>query len=100
RFGFYGQLKYEKQFGDLHQISGSLLGFGSNYKQQGDFQGVKQSHIGFQASYVYGRRYVVDFSSAYVNSVKLADGNRGAFSPSLGIGWVISSEDFMSSATN
>ena len=99
RFGFYGQLKYEKEFNDVHQINGSLLGFGSNYKQQGDFQGVKQAHLGFQTSYVYDRRYVVDFSSAYVNSVKLAEGNRGGFSPSLGLGWVISSEDFMSSSS-
>src|SRR5690606_16254371 len=37
---------------------------------------------------------------AYVNSVKLAEGNRGGFSPSLGLGWVISAEDFMSSSAN
>jgi hypothetical protein len=40
-----------------------------------------------------------DFSGAYVNSVKLAEGNRGAFSPSLGLAWVVSSEDFMSSVS-
>lgn len=100
RFGFYGQLKYEREFDGVHQISGSLLGFGSNYKEQGDFQGVKQAHVGFQTSYVYDRRYVVDFSSAYVNSVKLAEGNRGGFSPSVGLGWVVSSEDFLSSASS
>jgi len=100
RFGFYGQLKYEKAFNDIHQVNGSLLGYGSNYKQQGDFQGVKQAHLGFQASYSYDRRYIVDFSSAYVNSVKLAEGNRGGFSPSLGLAWLISSEDFMSASSH
>ncbi|HET7179862.1 MAG TPA: SusC/RagA family TonB-linked outer membrane protein [Chryseosolibacter sp.] len=100
RLGFYGQLAYERNFGDVHEFSASLLGFGSNYKEQGDFQGLKQAHLGFQASYVYDRRYAVDFSSAYVNSVKLAEGHRGGFSPSLGLGWIMSSENFMSSADN
>src|SRR3546814_7753011 len=56
--------------------------------------------MGFRAAYTYDRKYMVDFSSAYVNSVKLAEGNRGGFSPSLGLAWLISSEDFMSSASN
>src|SRR3546814_9847093 len=56
--------------------------------------------MGFRAAYTYDRKYMVDFSSAYVNSVKLAEGNRGGFSPSLGLAWLISSEDFMSSAPN
>src|SRR3546814_16922166 len=56
--------------------------------------------MGFRAAYTYDRKYMVDFSSAYVNSVKLAEGNRGGFSPSLGLAWLISSEDFMSSASH
>lgn len=100
RLGFYGQLAYDRQFGDKHHISGSLLGFGSNFKEQGDFQGLKQAHLGVQASYVYDRRYIIDFSGAYVNSVKLPEGNRGGFSPTVGLGWVMSSEDFLSSADN
>ena len=35
-----------------------------------------------------------------MNSVKLAPGNRGGFSPSIGLGWIMSSEDFMSSVGN
>ncbi len=34
-----------------------------------------------------------------VNSVKLPEGNKMSLSPSLGLAWVISSEDFMSSLT-
>lgn len=100
RVGFYGQLSYEKEFGDVHHVTGSLLGYGSNFKQQGDFQGVKQSHVGIQVGYGYNKKYMVDFSGAYVNSVKLPEGNRGGFSPSLGLAWVISNEDFMSSSAN
>src|SRR3546814_2381273 len=56
--------------------------------------------MGFRAAYTYDRKYMVDFSSAYVNSVKLAEGNRGGFSPSLGLAWLISSEDFMSASSH
>ena len=96
RFGFYGMLDYDRTFGGVHQITGSLLGYGNKYKVQGDFQGSKNVNLGMRLGYNYKKNYMIDFSSAYVNSVKLPEGNRGAFSPSLGLAWVISSENFMS----
>lgn len=98
RFGFYGLFSYDRTFNSTHHVTGSLVGYGSNFKEQGDFQGVKHAHIGLQLGYAFNKKYLVDFSGAYINSVKLAEGNRGGFSPTLGLSWVISSEDFMSSA--
>lgn len=98
RFGFFGQLSYDRIFNDVHHLTGNLLAYGSSFKEGGDFQGVKHAHAGFQASYIYNRKYMADFSAAYVNSVKLADGNRGGFSPSAAVGWTISEEDFLSSS--
>lgn len=100
RIGFYGLLNYDKTFDDLHHLSGSLVGFGSQFKEVNDFQGVKHAHLGLRMAYTYGNRYLVDFSSAYVNSVKLSPDNRRAFSPSLGLAWIMSSEDFLSSVEN
>ncbi|GHV20348.1 SusC/RagA family TonB-linked outer membrane protein [Bacteroidia bacterium] len=94
RFGFYGLLSYDRRF-DAHHFTGSLVGYGSSYTQSGDFQGVKRAHLGLQLAYTYNNRYMVDFSGAYVNSVKLAEGHRGGFAPSAGLAWVVSSEDFM-----
>jgi len=98
RLGFYGMFSYDRIFNNLHHFSGSLIGYSTYFKEQLVFQGLKQSHAGLQASYVYDQKYMVDFSSAYVHSVKLAPGNRGGFSPSLGFAWMISQEDFLSSA--
>lgn len=100
RFGAYGMFGYDRVFNQRHHFTGSLLGFLGNYKYEGNFQGIKLAHTGFRLGYAFDKRYQVDFSSAYVSSVKLAEGNRGQFSPSLGVAWVISSEDFMSSARN
>lgn len=99
RFGFYGMFSYDRTFGDMHHLTGSLLGYGSTFKEQGDFQGVKHANIGLQLAYVYNRKYMVDFSGAVVNSVKLAEGNRIGFSPTLGLAWMISEENFLSSVS-
>ncbi|MEI7828210.1 MAG: SusC/RagA family TonB-linked outer membrane protein [Prolixibacteraceae bacterium] len=99
KFGFYGLFSYDRTFGDSHHITGSLLGYGSNSKEQGDFQGVKQSHLGLQVTYIYKNKYLVDFSGAYVNSVKLQSGNNRGFSPTLGLAWMAKNEDFLSSAS-
>ena len=100
RIGFYGLVNYDRTFDDLHNLSASLLGFGSQFEEQGDFQGVKHAHLGMRLAYTYDRKYLVDFSSAYINSVKLAPGNNRGFSPSLGVAWMMNSEDFLSSAEN
>lgn len=98
RFGFYGLLDYNRIFNEVHQFTGSLLGFANSYKMMGDYQSKKNANFGLRLNYIYNRKYMVDFSSAYVNSVKLPPKARRAFSPSFGLAWMISSEDFMSSA--
>ncbi len=105
RFGFYGKFSYDRTFKEVHHVTGSLFGYGSHFKEQNntnnsydEYQGVKHAHIGLQLSYIFDKKYLVDFSSAYINSVKLAEGNRGGYSPTLGLAWIVSSEDFMASA--
>jgi TonB-linked SusC/RagA family outer membrane protein len=96
RIGLYGLLDYDRIFGG-HHITGSLLGYGNTYKTQNDLQGSKNVNLGLRLAYSFRNKYMADFSSAYVNSVKLPSGNRTALSPTLGLAWVISSEKFMSS---
>ncbi len=99
RLGFYGLLDYNRTFNDVHTVSGSLLGFMAHDKAQESLQGNKNANLGLRLAYGYLNKYLVDFSGAYVNSVKLPPGNRTAFSPSLGLAWVVSAEDFMASAS-
>ncbi|QIP13681.1 SusC/RagA family TonB-linked outer membrane protein [Spirosoma aureum] len=97
RIGFYGLLDYTNTVNDVHQITGSLLAYLTSDKTQSDIQGNKNANLGLRLGYGFKNKYLVDFSSAFVNSVKLPEGNRTAFSPSLGLAWVMSSEGFMSS---
>jgi hypothetical protein len=55
----------------------------------------KDLNFGLRLMYSFKEKYLADFSGALVRSGKLPVGNRSAFSPSLGLAWLISSENFM-----
>lgn len=99
RIGIYGMFDYNRTFNKDHEINANLLGYTTTYDVIGDYQGTKNYTGGLRINYAYLQKYLVDFSTAYVISNKLPAGNRGAFSPSLGLAWLISSEDFMQSAS-
>lgn len=99
RMGGYAMLDYDRTFAGIHHVSGKLIGFASQYKQAKDFQGVKQTHVGMQLSYAFNRKYLLDFSGNFAHSVKLPKGNRGGFSPSVGLAWLISNEHFLQNAS-
>lgn len=99
RLGIYGMFDYNRTFNEDHEVKASLLGYTSSYNTIGSYQGENDYTAGLRVNYAYLKKYLVDFSSAYVISSKLARGNRGGFSPSLGVAWLISEEDFMQSAT-
>ena len=92
RTGAYAMFDYNRTFGD-HAITGSLLGYFDKVNIQNVIIDNKHSHLGLRLTYGYQNKYLVDFSSAYVNGFKLADGNRGGFSPSLGVAWVAKDDD-------
>lgn len=100
RFAAYGMLSYDRTFNDTHHFTGNLFTFGSIYKRSDDYQGSKNAHLGLQLGYAFNKRYMFDFSGVLVNSMRLAPGHQGDFSPTAGIAWVMSNEDFMSSASN
>lgn len=97
KLGFYGIFDYKRIVNEHHQFSASLLGMGNLYKVAEDYQSNKNSNLGLRLNYIYNQKYIFDFSSAYTHSVKLAKGSRNAYSPTFGLAWLISSEDFISS---
>jgi len=87
-------LDYDRTFNEMHHFSSSLFGYYSIETVLGSLNANRNAHIGIHAAYDYQGRYMVDFSGAMINSVKLAPGHRVSFSPSLGLGWNVSNEDF------
>lgn len=96
RVGTYAVLDYARTFND-HSLTGTLLGYYDYLRQQNVIIDEKHAHLGLRMTYDYKKKYLVDFSSAYVNGYRLKPGHKGGFSPTLGLAWIISEEDFMSS---
>ncbi len=97
RFGFYGMFDYDRTFGENHNLAGALLLYGNTYNWEGNLQAAKNSNLGLRLNYSFRKKYMIDFSSTYANSVKLPKSTRLGFSPSLGAAWILSREGFMSS---
>lgn len=96
--GFSSWLNYEKTVNETHNFSAMLLGYASSFKRDSIYQPLTNAHLGLQLGYNYKHRYWVDFTGAYVNSTKLPEGNRAAFSPTVSLGWLMSAEDFLASS--
>ncbi|MDQ3846055.1 MAG: SusC/RagA family TonB-linked outer membrane protein, partial [Bacteroidota bacterium] len=78
-----------------HYISAKLLGYTSAIKVNNIYQPITNSHLGLQVGYNFKHKYWADFSGAYVNSTRLPGGNRTGFSPTISLGWLLSSENFL-----
>lgn len=86
---------YNRTFAQDHSVSGTLLGYFGQYNRD-NYYPDKDAHLGFRLIYDYSKQYYVDFSGAVPYGYKRAPGNRVGFSPSIGLGWVMSENDFMS----
>jgi TonB-linked SusC/RagA family outer membrane protein len=95
RFGFYGLINYDTTFAKDHSINTTLLGFYNSQRRNDVIQIDVDAHVGFQMAYDYKKKLYFDFTGTYINSIKLAKGNRGAFSPTTGIAYIISEEPFL-----
>lgn len=96
--GFSSWLSFDRTVSTNHNISAKLLGYTSSISVNDIYQPITNSHLGVQVAYNYKHKYWADFSGAYVNSTKLPDGNRAAFSPTMSLGWLLSSEKFLANS--
>ncbi|GAL67190.1 TonB-dependent receptor [Jejuia pallidilutea] len=95
RVGMYALVNYDKTFATNHSINTTVLGYYNSDKRDGRVQTDRDSHLGFQMTYDFKKKLFVDFSGAYVHSIKLPEGNRGGFSPTVGLGYILSEDAFL-----
>ncbi|MFR9496285.1 MAG: SusC/RagA family TonB-linked outer membrane protein [Rikenellaceae bacterium] len=89
-------LSYAHTFDKNHNVTAMLLANGFQQSITQLYHRPSYANLGAQATYNFNHRYYVDAALAYVHSSKFAEGNRGAFSPSVSLGWNLSKEKFMS----
>ncbi len=95
RFGLYGLINYDTTFAKDYSLNTTLLGFYNSQRRNDVIQTDVDAHVGLQMAFDYKKKLFFDFTGTYVNSIKLPKGNRGAFSPTSGIAYIISEEPFL-----
>ena len=90
-----GHFDYNRTFDGKHNVSAMLVAGAFRQTLAGEYHRTANANLGVQAAYNYDHKYYFDFSGAYVHSAKLAPGHRGAFSPSVTLGWNVANESFL-----
>ena len=90
-----GHFDYDHTFADKHHVTGMLLANMYTTTRSGEYHRYANANLGLQAGYDYMGRYFAEASLAAVHSARLAEGHRGALSPSFTLGWNIAKENFM-----
>jgi TonB-linked SusC/RagA family outer membrane protein len=99
RYGVYGALDYQGDFGGAGVLNATALAYmaslSTGNSTASSAVNSRDQHFGLRANYMLGHRYVAEFDGVYVGSSYLSPQRRYAFSPSAGLGWIISREPFM-----
>lgn len=95
-YAFYGKLDYQRKFNGVHEINANALIFSQVNAREALWTPDRYGHVGFRANYMYSNKYIAEFTGAYAGSQIYfgTNDNKYAFSPGIGLGWVISEEDF------
>jgi TonB-linked SusC/RagA family outer membrane protein len=96
--GLLAQLGYETTINNAHNISAVIIGYGNMGTISGVAQASTFATATFEGKYNYKHKYWVDFTAGISNSTKLAPASNTAISPTINLGWLISSEKFMANS--
>lgn len=92
---YYGTLNYNRAF-DEHQLSVNAVIYNTSLTNNNQLQKDVGFHTGISANYLNQGKYTVEASLMGIGSRKLEKGRRVEMAPSIGLGWIISEEDFLS----
>ena len=100
RFYYEFVTEYNNKFNDLHDIGGLLVfNFSESLNTIGGnsaFSTLPSRNMGLSGrfSYNYDSKYFTELNFGYNGSEKFAKNNRFGFFPSVGVGWILSNEDW------
>ena len=103
RFYYEFVSEYNRKFNELHDIGGLLVfNFSESLNTIGGtsaFSTLPSRNMGLSGrfSYNYDSRYFTELNFGYNGSEKFAKDNRFGFFPSIGLGWILSNEEWFNS---
>ena len=93
RFYFVQKFAYDRTFG-RHAVAASASYMITKRSQKFITEHRREMTFGFGARYAYDGRYLVQAACSYQGTYALLN-NRWSASPSVGLGWIVSEENFM-----
>jgi TonB-linked SusC/RagA family outer membrane protein len=97
--GYYGTLDYNRMFGEDHLVNATALAYTDQYITEGEIHPELHFNVGLRANYIYRNKYIAEITAALPGSQRLAPGNRFRLAHSVGLAWVLTEEDFLSSSS-
>ncbi len=98
-FGYFGTLKYARSFNNEHVIDATAVAYSDRFINEGEIHPSMHLHFGLRANYMYRNKYVLQVSTALPGSSKLPPGDKFGLSHSIGLGWVLTGEDFLAASS-
>lgn len=92
---FNAHFDYNRTFAGVHNVNAMLVANGYQQSVSEEYHKTSNANLGLQLGYNFDKKYYADLSFAAPISARLPEGHRIGISPSLTLGWRISSESFM-----
>jgi TonB-linked SusC/RagA family outer membrane protein len=91
RNGMYGTINYKKVIDDS-RLDVTGLAYTDLLQLNDEVHRSRNLHYGIRANYSFKDRYIVELSGTVAGSPRFSKESRYAFSPGVGLGWVLSEE--------
>ena len=92
--GWRANISYNRTFG-VHDLGANLAYRYYKMERQNQTQDIIDASYSLRLNYGYARRYLVETALVYMGSNKFMDDHKYFLSPTFGVGWVLSNEQFM-----
>lgn len=92
RLMYQMQINYARQFGD-HNVTAMGLVKREEFARGSMFKNFREDWV-FRTTYDFKGKYLFEANGAYNGSEQFGPGYRFDFFPSLGLGWIVSNENF------
>lgn len=92
--GWRASASYNRAFG-IHDIGATVAYRYYKAERQGLTQNIIDASYSLRLNYGYDKRYLAEAALVNMGSNKFMDNNKFFFSPTAGIGWILSNEQFV-----
>ncbi len=92
---FRTSANYDRTFNESHKLKAVLMFFMQKQNFSSSIHSIRRINAAAQINYMLADKYIVEACANYVGLPSFAKNRRYGLFPTLGLGWVVSNEDFI-----